>query len=382
MRVTEIRGRLLRAPLPEPIGNSTGFVDRREALLVELRTDAGLSGWGECWQAPAGAAGWIRGTLAPAVLGSDPLDRLATWQAMQRRLAYDRRGTAMMAASALDLALWDLAGQALGLPLWRLLGGRLRERVPAYASGPFLRPGPAPYAGFAREVEGFLRAGFRAVKPRAGVSAADDAAMARELRQIAGPDALLMFDLNEGFGVDGAIRLIDALAEARPLWIEEPLAPDDLPGYRALARRCAVSVAAGEALAGLAAVREILETGALSVLQPDLAVCGGLTLGQAVAALAAAREVAVVPHVWGTAVNFRAALHWAATLPGVRTGAGLDAPLLEWDRTWNPFLDLGDGMPELGADGAVAVPEAPGLGLSPRAEMLERWTVEGWTASA
>ena len=142
MKIAAIRLHLVECRLPEPQGNARQFFDRRAALLVEVRSDEGLGGWGETWHSPAAAWTIIETTLAPAILGQDPMEYQRLWAAMHERLGYERQGPGLMALSAVDMALWDLRGRALGQPICRLLGGPIRTRVPAYASGPYLRPGP------------------------------------------------------------------------------------------------------------------------------------------------------------------------------------------------------------------------------------------------
>jgi D-galactarolactone cycloisomerase len=174
----------LVAPLPEPIGNALIFFDRRETLLVEVVDSDGLSGWGETWPAPAAAASIIAGPLAPHILGQDPTHIGRLWQAMRLVIGSHGQGTAMMAVAALDIALHDLAARIRGVPLSAVLGGAMRDRVPVYASGPFFKPGGHPYREFEREVEGYLRDGFRAVKLRSGFRPADDAAIALAVRRL------------------------------------------------------------------------------------------------------------------------------------------------------------------------------------------------------
>ena len=117
------------------------FFDRRSALLVEIRSDEGTVGWGETWHSPAAAWTIIETSLATAILGQDPFEYQRLWHAMHAQLGYERQGPGLMALSAVDMALWDMRGRALGQPISRLLGGPVRTRVPAYASGPYLKPG-------------------------------------------------------------------------------------------------------------------------------------------------------------------------------------------------------------------------------------------------
>ncbi len=177
MKITEIRGYQLRCKLAEPIGNAVTFFDTKEALLIEVMTDEEVTGWGEAWSSPITAAAYIRHRLAPLVLGQDPTATGRLWRIMAGTAGYDRRGSAMMATAAMDIALHDIAGKARGVPVSALLGGALRDRATAYASGPFMKPGGHPYRTFSAQAEAWAREGYRAFKPRGGFSPHADGAM-------------------------------------------------------------------------------------------------------------------------------------------------------------------------------------------------------------
>lgn len=353
---------LLECQLPEPLGNATAFFDRRASLFVEVRSDEGLSGWGETWSAPTVAWTVIETVLAPVVLGQDPLEYGRLWSAMRARLGYEREGPGLMALSALDLALWDLRGRALGQPVARLLGGPLRLRVPAYASGPYLRPGRDPYRGYRREVERILAPGFRALKMRVGIDPAADGRAAAAVRRVVGPDVILLADANQGYTPRPAIEVGRHLEAEGFAWLEEPVAADDVDGYAQVAGALSLAVVGGEALGSLRAFRRFFERAALDAVQPDLSVAGGFTELARIAALAAAWDVPVVPHVWGGAVNFYASLQLCAVLPGYRSHTAMPYPWFEYDQAPNPLRELW-GVPAVGPDGMVEVPTGPGIGI-------------------
>lgn len=163
---------------------------------------------------------------------------------------------------------------------------------------------------------------------------------------------------------------------AQPLWIEEPVHPENLDGYCLAARSSAIPVAGGEAIGSLAGFQALLDTNALTVLQPDLTVCGGYTGYRKAAALAEARDIAVLPHSFGTAINFYASLQVAAATPTRHYGAGAAYPWIEYDVTDNPLLDL-CGVP-LTSRGTAVLPDGPGTGLALSADQLAPWTVSAW----
>lgn len=375
-RIMRIDGYELACRLAEPIGNSQQTFDTRTALLVAVTTDRGDVGWGETWAYPAAAGALIRANFGPLLLGGDATAPLAAWHRMVPRIGYDRRGISMMAISALDLALWDVAGRIAGKPVSALLGGRLREAVPAYVSGPFMKPGSDPYRDFPADVASYLDAGFRAIKIRLGSEPRADGATAAAVRKRIGDAMPLMVDLNEGFTLQGATEIARRLADADLTWLEEPIRHDDLPGYLRLARELSMPLAGGEALIGLNAFRDYLVGGAFGFVQPDLALCGGLTEAMRIAALADAFDVPVVPHVWGTVVNFQAALHFAACLRERR--GRLRTPLFEYDPSENPLRTAFATHP-LDGEGRIAVPDAPGFGLDLSPERLAPFVTGHWT---
>jgi D-galactarolactone cycloisomerase len=355
-----------------------GFFRAREPFLVELLGEGGLNGWGEALVSPEAASTYVRTTLAPLVLGESPQATGRLWRRMMDTAGFDRRGIAVMASGAVDMALHDLAAREQGVPVSALLGGSLRTQVPTYASGPFFKPDGHPYREYEREVEAHLGAGFKAIKPRAGFSPRDDGDMARALRALIGPDVALMVDFNQGYTAAAAIDAAHRMREAGLLWIEEPVPPEALDAYHQVARAVPVAIAAGEAWASMAAVREALTRGAVAIVQPDLAFCGGFTGFRRIQALAEAFDVPVVPHVWGTAVNFHAALQANAVLPAYRGGARMPFPFMEYDVTPNPFFhEL--GIPPLNADGTTTIPATPGLGLTLSGAALQPWLVDYWS---
>lgn len=379
MKVIEISGYHLKVTPRVPLGNSRTFIRTREFLAVELKTDAGVSGWGEAFSSPWAAAAFIRATLARVVLGQSPERHGRLFADMLALVNYDRRGAAMMGISALDIALHDAAAKARGVRVADLLGGALRERMPAYASGPFIREGAQPYAHFDEEARGYLKRGFRLIKPRAGVSPRADGEMVASLRRAVGPDVGLMVDINQGYTAPAAIAAARQMEPGDLLWIEEPVQPEDIAGYRAVSQAVPVAISGGEALGSLAAFRDFLEARALSILQPDIGVCGGFSGFQRIAHLAAAYDLPVLPHVFGTAINFHASLHAAALLPARKGGGPMAYPYVEYDATDNPLAEL-FGFP-VEKDGQAGLPDKPGLGFDLDAARLEPWTVERWTSN-
>jgi D-galactarolactone cycloisomerase len=381
VKLRSIEGFLVGFSPSPALGNASTFIRRRDFLLLRLTAEDGSVGWGEVANGPFAASGHARARLAPVLLGQDVAEPWRLFHAMLGTLGYDRRGSAMMAVSAADMALHDLAARARGISVARLLGGALRDRLPAYASGPFIADGGDPYGAYPAQVEDLLRRNFRAIKPRVGANPRKDGAVMRAMRKQAGDDVALMVDINQGYTVGAALESIRHMEEADLLWVEEPLQPEDIAGCRTVAQSARCAIAGGEALGSLAAFREVLAACCYAVLQPDLSVCGGFSGFRRVAALADAFDVPAMPHVFGTLVNAHAALQMGALLTARRGGGPMAYPFMEVDVTPNPLLTL-LGPIDPRADGTVPVPDAPGLGFDLAPERLAPWLVEQWRVEA
>ena len=377
MKVTQINGYHLAMTPEVPLGNARTFLRQRHFLALEVRTDAGIVGWGEVFSSPWAAAALLRRQVGAQVLGRSPFDHGALQAQLLPQIGYDKRGPSMMALSALDMALHDIAARAHGMSVAQYLGGAVRDALPCYASGPFIREGDDPYAHYEADIERYLSQGFRAVKPRCGVSPRQDGAMAAHVRALLGEGLDFMLDINQGYGAAAARQAASLMEPARPLWIEEPVHPEDLDGYGAVARSTHTPLAGGEALGSLAAFHQFLACGGVSVLQPDLTVCGGYTGYRKVAALAQARDICVMPHAFGTAINFYASLQMAAATPTYPGGTASPYPWIEFDPTGNPLIEL-FGTP-IDSRGRVGLPDTPGTGIELTPERLAPWITEHWS---
>ncbi|MGG5821336.1 mandelate racemase/muconate lactonizing enzyme family protein [Falsiroseomonas sp. HW251] len=351
-RITAIRTHLMQAG---PLGVSGWAADvknsitsgTRNWLFVTVETDAGITGLGE-------GSGWPRvvetavNDIAPVLVGQDAfaIERLT------QRMSVAMMGHGMSGAvgqgaiAALDMALWDIKGKALGVPVWQLLGGAVRDRIRCYT-----------HASTPEQAKAALAKGYTAIKT-GGV--ADPVAKARAIRDAIGPDADLMIDLHgpPWLSLPDAIVICDALAELRPLFVEEPVAPENIEGYRALRRATKAPLAGGERHGGLHGCAPLLLENLVDVIQPDSGRAGGLTGLRKIATLAEARFATVAPHSGslGPVAEF-AAIHLLAAIP--------NALILErMDPDWPGRGEtIKGGHPEL-RDGHVTLPTAPGLGVA------------------
>ena len=362
MRVETVHTYDLRYPVQRPFANSTTWNRARTAGVVEVVTDDGLTGWGEGTQVPGA------GVLADRVIGRDPFDA----GVIGREAA--AAGASMAEVSAVDIALFDLMGQAVGRPCHQLLGGAVRERVPAYASGLFLLSDSDPVLGMETEAAGYAEAGFPAVKMKIGHGPRNDVARVAAVRRAIGPDVLLAVDANCAYDRATALESIRSIGEHDIYWYEEPVPPAEVQAYREIRAGSGLRIAGGEALEGLGAFRDLISKRALDIVQPDISIAGGFTVCKQVEALASAHGVQVLPHMWGTSIRLAATLHWQATIPNA-PGLFPEPCLLEFDMTENALRTELSREPFRLEDGAVAVPSGPGLGIEIDREVLERYTV-------
>lgn len=361
MRVQSVQTYELRYPVQRKFANSTTWNRARTAGVVEVITDDGLTGWGEGVRAPP--AGVLAG-----LIGRDPFDA----GPIGRELA--AAGASMAQVSGVDIALFDLMGQAVERPCHQLLGGAVRERVPAYASGLFLWSESEPVHGVGAEAAGYAEAGFPAVKMKIGHGPRNDAARVAAVRQAIGSDVLLAVDANCAYDRSTALESIRSITEHDIYWYEEPVLPTEVQAYREIREGSGLRIAGGEALEGLSAFRDLISGRALDIVQPDISIAGGFTVCRKVEALATAHGVQVLPHMWGTSIRLAATLHWQATIPDA-PGLFPEPCLLEFDMTENALRTELATEPFHLVDGAVAVPTGPGLGIEIDREVLERYTV-------
>ena len=371
--IREVRTHVLEARLKAPFAYSQAWYATRGAMLVEITTEDGVTGWGEAF-GPARLTAPIVEFYAPLLIGRDAMATEAIWQDLYNRLRdHGQKGLPIEALSAVDIALWDIRGKLLGQPVHVLMGGPLRTTVQAYATGLYRREDPDHERYLREEAAGYAAEGFGAMKLKTGFGVEQDIAMTRAVRAEIGEGVALMVDANHAYDATAAIRYGRRVEELGIGWFEEPVPPEDLAGYREVRRALSIPVAGGEAEFTRFGFRPLLVDRAVDVLQPDICAAGGLSECRKIADMANAFGIRCNPHVWGTGVALAAALQLLAVIPHNPPGLFPEEPMLEFDRSEHPIRQAVLTEPIEHRAGRVAIPTGPGLGIEIDRAALDRF---------
>ncbi len=363
MKIRDIKTSVLAAALAEPCAYPQAWYERRGACLVEIVGEDGNSGWGEAF-GPARLTAPIVDYYKPLLIGEDALATELHWQTLYNRLRdHGQKGLAIEALSAVDIALWDLKGRHLGVSVHRLLGGPLRRKVEAYATGFYRKRHGDPFDYLVAEARERVAAGFTGIKLKLGFGLEDDARLCATVRRAIGPGTRIMVDANHAYDALGAIRLGRLIEPYDIAWFEEPVPPEDLAGYREVKGALTIPIAGGEAEFTRWGFRPLITERLVDILQPDIAAAGGISETKKIADMANAFGVRVNPHVWGTGVALAASLQLIAALPHNPPGLHPIEPLLEFDQSEHPLRMAVIREPIVQRDGWVEIPDRPGIGI-------------------
>lgn len=384
MIIRDVDAVWLHCPIPYEKQHVSDFgrLASFDCTLVTITTDDGLQGFGEA-KAAVGSAGvcaaivtCVRHELKPILVGQDARQISRLWEcmyngtrdhyALARGRAFPilgRRGLTISAMSGVDMALWDLLGKALNTPVVQLLGGATRDQMPAYASG-----GWADVEKIGDQVKGYVARGFSAVKMRVGVMDGDvmtSVGRVRAARAALGPKIDIMVDAHGTYSVPEAKQFCRALEDVNLRWFEEPINADNRHGTAEVRANTTIPISAGESEFTRFDFRDLIEAHAVDILQPDLAICGGLTEGRRIAALADTHQLELAPHCWGSAFSFMAGVSLAFASPA--------ATVIEYSVGANPMLfELVQEKIEA-VNGMIAAPVRPGLGVTPHQEFIDEF---------
>lgn len=300
-RITSVSVCSVRVPLESPTSFATRTVRAREYCLVKVHSSDDVVGTGFCYV--GGSAGnltriAVKELLGPILIGEESTRVEGLWEGMYREaLLHGRAGSVMRALSALDIALWDLNARSTEMPLYKYLGHWAKDSVPAYASGGYYLEGKTSQM-LGEELAFYVRQGFKAVKIKVGrLGLAQEEDRIRAAREAIGSEVKLMLDANNAWmDLPTALLHCKIYEKYNPYWIEEPFSPDDIENHAKLGERTDIPVATGEIEVGRWRFKELLDKRAAMILQPDAAVCGGISEWRRIAQTAASYGVSVCPH--------------------------------------------------------------------------------------
>lgn len=369
MKIRSVDAFGLRGGTPEGGWTNELTAESSVHTLIRVTTDEGLVGWGSVFTSGDLVRASLQ-VLAPLLIGESAIEPERVSEILHQHTFWQGRGGAIThTISGIDIALWDLLGQASEQPVGRLLGGRYRERVQPYAS--ILMDEPEPLRDRLLAV---LEAGFRAIKmgwgPFGRRSTALDERIVATAREAVGPDILLAVDAggSDAFWpgtLKWALRTAEMLAGYDIAWFEEPLIPDALEDFVALRHAAPLPISGGETLTRRQAFQPWLERGAFDIVQPDVTKVGGISEERRIAWMAQEHGIRFIPHGWNTAIGLAADLQLASAF------AGTD--LVEYI-VGSPYVDAIVETPwTLDADGMLAIPDAPGLGVTIDPDALRRY---------
>lgn len=354
----------------EPLVLGTSW---RNLIFLKVKTDEGLTGIGECTlqNREEGVLGYLPGAVRRHALGSDPFNVEDLCLRMYRNEFWRGGPIAMTVMSGIEIACWDIMGKALGQPIWRLLGGRCHEKLKAYANAWYtVERTPEE---FGRRVNVVLDKGYRALKvdpfgPGSLELTHDEMLRSMELvaaiRDVVGPEVEIFIEMHGRFSAATAIALAHRLEPYRPGWIEEPCPPEDVPSLKKVVERVNVPVATGERCFMRYGFREVIESGAPDILQPDVIHAGGLLEMKKIAAMADVRSMMMAPHNSNGPVSTAASVHFGFCTTNFKVQECFD----DFCEPWVVEAVPGTPRPQ---GGYFSLPEKPGLGVELNEDLIQ-----------
>jgi L-alanine-DL-glutamate epimerase-like enolase superfamily enzyme len=359
---------------PEPNDND----ETRYLVFTRIETDDGTAGWGESiTQFPGATRATVQliDDLADLVIARNPLENVELWRQLRSQVWWYgyKGGPASFAIAAIDIALWDLKAKLLGLPLVDLLGGAHRERLPVIASTHAFNGSiefEADRHGRYVHEERYqgVKVGFgKRGDARLGYELKRDVAFVRLLREAVGPDALLIIDRGQSlhWTLADAIQRTNAFEEYGLTWIEEPLEPSDIRGFRVLRQHCKTLIGTGEREWDPSGFKALIDTEVVDVVGCDIGRAQGITGCLKVIEYVEASDLWFNSHAWSSAVNTAASIALSAITPRcLLQELKPDANPMQHELVDRPFVQEG---------GFIEVPRLPGLGVEPREDVLRRY---------
>ena len=390
MKITSIKSHVLRYELDKELGYSQQYYKHRTAHLVEVETDEGITGWGECF-GPGNIAlankYIVEKVIQPLIKGDDPLKKEYIWHKVYNLLRDSgQKGMPIQALSGIDIALWDILAKKSNLPLYQLLGGKTNDKIPVYGYGMMLQKKTVDELCelFKNEASQIKEKNFKAMKMKIGMGPKEDLKLVSAVRDTIGSEFKLMVDANHAYNKNDALYVGKGLDEMNIYWFEEPVAPEDYDGYKELKEKLKTNIAGGEAEFTKYGWNQLLKNNCIDIAQPEVCGLGGITEYLKVSALAQSNFIPIVNHVWGSALSVAVNLHLLTTLPDMPGGLFPTKTMLEFDTTEkNIFItDLAEEKFSIldqvkNKNGFASPLENIGIGINPNKDFIKKYEYNG-----
>ena len=390
MKITSIKSHVLRYELDKELGYSQQYYKHRTAHLVEVETDEGITGWGECF-GPGNIAlankYIVEKVIQPLIKGDNPLKKEYIWHKVYNLLRDSgQKGMPIQALSGIDIALWDILAKKSNLPLYQLLGGKTNDKIPVYGYGMMLQKKTVQELCelFKNEASQIKEKNFKAMKMKIGMGPKEDLKLVSAVRDTIGSEFKLMVDANHAYNKNDALYVGRGLDEMNIYWFEEPVAPEDYDGYKELKEKLKTNIAGGEAEFTKYGWNQLLKNNCIDIAQPEVCGLGGITEYLKVSALAQSNFIPIVNHVWGSALSVAVNLHLLTTLPDMPGGLFPTKSMLEFDTTEkNIFItDLAEEKFSIldqvkNKNGFASPLENIGIGINPNKDFIKKYEYNG-----
>ena len=390
MKITSIKSHVLRYELDKELGYSQQYYKHRTAHLVEVETDEGITGWGECF-GPGNIAlankYIVEKVIQPLIKGDNPLKKEYIWHKVYNLLRDSgQKGMPIQALSGIDIALWDILAKKSNLPLYQLLGGKTNDKIPVYGYGMMLQKKTVDELCelFKNEANQIKEKNFKAMKMKIGLGPKEDLKLVSAVRDTIGSEFKLMVDANHAYNKNDALYVGKGLDEMNIYWFEEPVAPEDYDGYKELKEKLKTNIAGGEAEFTKYGWNQLIKNNCIDIAQPEVCGLGGITEYLKVSALAQSNFIPIVNHVWGSALSVAVNLHLLATLPDMPGGLFPTKSMLEFDTTEkNIFItDLAEEKFSIldqvkNKNGFASPLENIGIGINPNKDFIKKYEYNG-----
>ena len=390
MKISSIKSHVLRYELDKELGYSQQYYKHRTAHLIEVETDEGITGWGECF-GPGNIAlankYIVEKVIQPLIIGEDPINKEYIWHKVYNLLRDSgQKGMPIQALSGIDIALWDILAKKAKLPLYQLLGGKTNNKIPVYGYGMMLQKKTVEELCelFKKEANQIKEKNFKAMKMKVGLGPKDDLKLVSAVREAIGDNFKLMVDANHAYNKNDALYVGRGLDEMDIYWFEEPVAPEDYDSYKELKEKLKTNIAGGEAEFTKYGWNQLIKNNCIDIAQPEVCGLGGITEYLKISALAQANFIPIVNHVWGSALSVAVNLHLLTSLPDMPGGLFPTKSMLEFDTTEkNIFItDLAEEkfsiLDQVKDKNGFASPlENIGIGINPKKDFIKEYEYNG-----